>query len=438
MKKTDDSSTAKNGKLFKSSVVVLIVAIFMFLQHPGFSGQKVQSKRNYEFKNYEDVEKKTAALASVMNAIALHSELLNGTGTARKVLSEALGVQDDSLFDLINQTNIRDVVNSIAFFDASIHQPMRIIKEIPEYLDKLSLHNSINLAGPPISNMLPSLIGISEEILGIFTDIHNINITMISIVDEIKKPSWDDEVVLDSVMNLRINVGDVFIKRRRVEKKKVVESLNLFVWDFEQYQLRMDFIFLNNLNKGLDSLQHSATKIQAWLNSGDHKRIAKQLKIVNGLTSTTAKILDNEALIGFPQGSRDLKKLPKYLKSKWFKNILNDGKSLNELEGQLQPIVQFWKDVARAERLWTKSSRRHWSNAIGQSLKNFEKIDAFNSTSISSALTNMSAIIRKHIANFNIPFFDEFQQLLNSSKILTSFNIKLKAIKEPIDFLESV
>uniref|UniRef100_A0A8R1IR29 Uncharacterized protein n=1 Tax=Caenorhabditis japonica TaxID=281687 RepID=A0A8R1IR29_CAEJA len=147
--------------------------------------------------------------------------------------------------------------------------------------------------------------------------------------------------------------------------------------------------------------------------------------IINGLTNSTAKIVDDEALIGFPKGSTDMKTLPKVLKSRWLRHLLNDGKSLKKLDDLLIPIVHFWKDIARAERVWPTTSSRGCSNVIRQSLKNLEKIDAFNSTSISSALANVTAGLKKHIADFKIPFFDEFKQLLNLSQSLKRLRFKL-------------
>uniref|UniRef100_A0A8R1EPE7 WSN domain-containing protein n=1 Tax=Caenorhabditis japonica TaxID=281687 RepID=A0A8R1EPE7_CAEJA len=440
MKKIDVSNTAnyKNVKLVTSSLLVLIVGIVLLQDFtsltPGISGLKTHDKRDVEFKNYEDAEVIMAVLARVMNAIALQRDLLNGTTTAKELIYETLGVQNSSLLDQINQTKVRNAINDIMLLDSSMSRPMGMINEITELLDdKLWSHSHFNLTEPPIINISTPFD--AEGFHVYYHLIDDFNSTFTAIVEESKKQNFNDSKIYENVEELKnilskINqIEDTKNPNKKIkELVKSLEGVDLLVSKFERYQLLIYRSFLNDLNERVGSLQPPVKIIESWLNSGDHKRIEEQLMIIDALTNTTAKIVDDEALIGFPKGSTDMKTLPKVLKNRWLRHLLNEGKSLKKLEDLLLPIVNFWRDIARAERVLTTTSSRGCSNVIRQSLKNLEKIDAFNSTSISSALANVTAVSKQLIADFKIPFFDEFKQLLNFSQSLKRLSFKLEAV----------
>uniref|UniRef100_A0A8R1HZC1 WSN domain-containing protein n=1 Tax=Caenorhabditis japonica TaxID=281687 RepID=A0A8R1HZC1_CAEJA len=323
MKKTEVSNAAdyKSVKLVTSSFFVLIVGIVLLLDFtslsPGISGLKTHDKREIEFKNYEDAEVITAVLARVMNAIALQRDLLNGTITAKELIYETLGVQNSSLLDQINQTKVINSINDIILFDFSMSRPMGMIDEITELLDdKLWSHNHFNLTKPPIINTSTPFD--ANDFLIYYNEINEINSIFTAIVEELKKESGDINKTYEHVMELVNILGAIqrTVSRKKPNKKikelvKSLEGVDLLVSNFERYQLLM-----NNLNERVASLQPSAKIIESLLNSDDRKRIEEQLLIINGLTNTTAKIVDDEALIGFPKGSTDMKTLPKVLKSR--------------------------------------------------------------------------------------------------------------------------
>uniref|UniRef100_A0A8R1I0K4 WSN domain-containing protein n=1 Tax=Caenorhabditis japonica TaxID=281687 RepID=A0A8R1I0K4_CAEJA len=423
-------ATGYKLKLFYVVLVLLVMGVLIFF-HVLFPKSEYNASNDLE--TMKTIERKTATLARLMNAISLQNEINDGSVTMKEVMAEALDVRNSTLLDILNDKEFRVAVKAMKTVDSITSRPAHVINETTENLNKILLLGNSTSHSSSINQIFASLDGFN-------TDLGSISSRVDKMVQNLKNISQEISSSNPNLANADKHFNAFyypFIALHGHDLKNLEESIGIqkfenslesllsFILDFDQYQLLTNETFLNNLNASLHSLLLSATNIKSWFDEKNKKHIVEMLDHINTILATSVFGYDKKLLIAFPKGSKDLAKLFENLKDDWIKGILNGGKSVNELIRVLQPMSKFQSQISSKE--WMQSDREVYATIARKSLISLKIINKANPKDVSNSLSTVNDTFGKmgKSTDVNSTVLDEFKQLLNASEPFTSFKTQL-------------
>uniref|UniRef100_A0A8R1E887 WSN domain-containing protein n=1 Tax=Caenorhabditis japonica TaxID=281687 RepID=A0A8R1E887_CAEJA len=433
----------QKNKSFTPAFSLVLFAIIVLLQ--SFNSVKA----NDEVQSFRDVEKMTASLAQLMNAIDLQNEVYRDSTIMKKVISEALDIENVGLFDVINKENIGNVKKALEVLDSLGTQKINASMGIAMALNELIFETGFTFPDNPMSELVDKLNAVDfpldkyQELLNTAeSNTNNIKISLTNdtFVQESRKSS---ENTLSAIRQLAKHVATTI----NDENHKYLATYSdgyarLFSYNIEYYKKLTDGTYLNMTTRILDNYVKTTTLIKSMLELNSKRDITKDFHEVYELVNTTAKISEKNYLIGFLQKSNDLFLLSNELEDDRLKSLLNNGKSLAVLKNLLSPVLKFWFQFANAENVWPKDARSLLSNLIWQNLIRIRKLDELNKHALSS-IANVNTTLHKLIP---IPYvaystLEGVPLFLKEYKIfaeaLTNFQSLLKEFVNEIGIVEA-
>uniref|UniRef100_A0A8R1DHW6 Endonuclease/exonuclease/phosphatase domain-containing protein n=1 Tax=Caenorhabditis japonica TaxID=281687 RepID=A0A8R1DHW6_CAEJA len=113
-----------------------------------------RSHRSDLFKNFEKIEKTTASLTRLTNAIVLLKDVNESSKIMKMVLAEALSVHDMSLFDAIDETDVKDIVGICQIYNSITALKTTGIHNLSRIFETTKLRSDTVL--PEVTTMLAS------------------------------------------------------------------------------------------------------------------------------------------------------------------------------------------------------------------------------------------------------------------------------------------
>uniref|UniRef100_A0A8R1E1D2 WSN domain-containing protein n=1 Tax=Caenorhabditis japonica TaxID=281687 RepID=A0A8R1E1D2_CAEJA len=366
---------------------------------------------------FRNITEQTATIARLMNAIYLQTHLKLEAVTMEDIITEVLDVPSLSLFHKINEQDIRETVSDMNAFDllttVPIDERVRIFDEFL-FNDNLSeLSNTPNLSAYANLQINYSVAFDSSWQAGMDMSF----LVGATLLDEKRADINNMKALFKNFMNsTEIMIEDLKNFYKIYENK--LHHLKLARSQFERVgsissslkALRKvsNETFLKGLVEQLNKLKLYTPILESWVNSSYGERIRHQARFIINLLRKSDKTFDQKFLIGLPNGSRDLAELSQDFQEEWLKNLLHDGKSLDELETLLKPMRKIERQLSSIEKIWHNSARSEYLNCIYKFLKSTQGLNPLKLTNISLTLPNAIAALDNLSQNYTTKYIREF------------------------------
>uniref|UniRef100_A0A8R1E183 WSN domain-containing protein n=1 Tax=Caenorhabditis japonica TaxID=281687 RepID=A0A8R1E183_CAEJA len=383
---------------------------------------------NNELDPAKILEKKTATVTRLMNAINLQNELLNGRISIQDVVAEALGLQADPRYYAVIKPNVHDTVAPVKLTYLLSRETSETPDELVERMSQLEMPNSSPMTSAEITELFKfSSIGIGE-ILDNKDDYTKYD----HIFDEEKWKNLNKSFaiqVYDEFASLAPTIPRIFNVTRSVHKPfadlaKSFNQSSLFNLKWAEFFKQFKSIALPALNEIFGRLEPSFKLFGLWLNSTDNQDIMKQLEAVKNLFSYNDTNFHGQALMGLPNGLRDLETLSQEFEDEWLKSMLNNGGSLHKLRNALLPLLNFATKFRSLEEQSIRRGRSLHYKTVHQALNIIRNIVSHDTRTAFSDFSKVKTDFLKYqMSAFDDSVLIELNGLL-SSKFLSEFHDK--------------
>uniref|UniRef100_A0A8R1E4S5 Uncharacterized protein n=1 Tax=Caenorhabditis japonica TaxID=281687 RepID=A0A8R1E4S5_CAEJA len=219
------------------------------------------------------------------------------------------------------------------------------------------------------------------------------------LLEQLNESSSNNSNVFDTLLDLRSKISTMKVTETRnhiqehlTEFVHILNNISSFVVFINKYKQLTSQTYLTRLSKKVESLLPSVSIIKRLLRADAKKRVIEQLQCIDRLINPRDTLYDKLALIGFPQGSKDITTLLKDLDGNQLKRFLNGGNFLSELKSFLLPMSNLSIQIEIAENVWAKTVKI--KNAVRQNLKMFQNMKKLKLTAFTSFLKNVNITLR--------------------------------------------